>query len=159
LPVEDTWYRNSGQVRRARGRSLATDSCRRLEIERHLYVLDVRNKHVHVCQCARTSACRSAAAWSDCKREVQGRAGVVSAAACAGVYCRCVRVHGVLACKVVAARCVDRVSWLGVVCVARVLRGGGRHDPERGAEAAKNMVELVPRTKRTSHRGGELPGL
>jgi hypothetical protein len=61
--------------------------------------------------------------------------------------------------KLVAARCVDRVSWLGVVCVARVLRGGGRHDPERGAEAAKIMVELVPRTKRTSRRGGELPGL
>jgi hypothetical protein len=103
-------------------------------------VVAVRNKHVHVCRCVRTSACRSAAAWSDCKREVQGRAGVVSAVACTGVYCRCVRVHGVLACKVVAARCVDRVSWLGVVCVARVLRGGGRNYPERGAEAAKSWL-------------------
>jgi hypothetical protein len=55
--------------------------------------------------------------------------------------------------------CALRSSLLGVVCVARVLRRGGRHDQERGRRSRAVMVEHVPRTERNGHRGGELPGL
>jgi hypothetical protein len=43
--------------------------------------------------------------------------------------------------------------------MARVLWRGGRHDQERGRRSHVVMVEHVPRTERSGHHRGELPGL